>query len=137
MRQDIGWFDEHPPGELPSAVTAAMAKIEDGIGRKVTPHSCCPIGPSVLHARWCKGLLYFYTGMHSLLSGRVSCIVDYPRVLRLVMQPNERMFFSMAWSGYLTSFAGRLVSTCLPIAVSSRVRFGALQLLENNASSGG
>ena len=33
--QDIGWFDEHPPGELPSTVTSAMAKIQDGIGRKV------------------------------------------------------------------------------------------------------
>ncbi|CAM9606679.1 unnamed protein product, partial [Ectocarpus sp. 8 AP-2014] len=35
LRQDIGWFDEHPAGELPSAVTSAMAKIQDGIGRKV------------------------------------------------------------------------------------------------------
>lgn len=35
-RQDIGWFDEHPAGELPSAVTSAMAKVQDGIGRKVT-----------------------------------------------------------------------------------------------------
>lgn len=34
-RQDIGWFDEHPAGELPSAVTSAMAKVQDGIGRKV------------------------------------------------------------------------------------------------------
>ncbi|CAN0329039.1 unnamed protein product, partial [Hapterophycus canaliculatus] len=33
--QDIGWFDEHPAGEMPSAVTSAMAKIQDGIGRKV------------------------------------------------------------------------------------------------------
>ncbi|CAN0110337.1 unnamed protein product, partial [Ectocarpus fasciculatus] len=35
LRQDIGWFDEHPAGELPSAVTAAMAKIQDGVGRKI------------------------------------------------------------------------------------------------------
>ncbi|CAM9430402.1 unnamed protein product [Ascophyllum nodosum] len=36
LKQDIGWFDEHPPGELPSTVTSAMAKIQDGIGRKVS-----------------------------------------------------------------------------------------------------
>ncbi len=35
FRQDIVWFDEHPAGEMPSAVTSAMAKIQDGIGRKV------------------------------------------------------------------------------------------------------
>ncbi|CAM9430112.1 unnamed protein product, partial [Ascophyllum nodosum] len=35
LKQDIGWFDEHPPGELPTAVTSAMTKIQDGIGRKV------------------------------------------------------------------------------------------------------
>lgn len=34
-KQDIGWFDEHPGGEMPTAVTANMAKIQDGIGRKV------------------------------------------------------------------------------------------------------
>lgn len=39
-RQDIGWFDEHPAGELPSAVTSAMAKIQDGVGRKV--RAFCP-----------------------------------------------------------------------------------------------
>lgn len=33
--QDIGWFDEHPAGELPGVVTAAMGDIQDGIGRKV------------------------------------------------------------------------------------------------------
>lgn len=34
LRQDIGWFDEHPAGQLPTAVTANMAKVQDGIGRK-------------------------------------------------------------------------------------------------------
>ncbi|CAM9124263.1 unnamed protein product [Phaeothamnion confervicola] len=36
LRQDIGWFDDHPPGQLPTLVTASMAKIQDGIGRKVS-----------------------------------------------------------------------------------------------------
>lgn len=35
MRQDIGWFDENPAGQLPTAVTANMAKVQDGLGRKV------------------------------------------------------------------------------------------------------
>ncbi|CAN0102225.1 unnamed protein product [Pylaiella littoralis] len=35
LKQDIGWFDEHPAGEMPSAVTSAMAKIQDGLGRKI------------------------------------------------------------------------------------------------------
>ncbi|CAM9989234.1 unnamed protein product, partial [Sphacelaria rigidula] len=35
LRQDIGWFDDHPAGQLPTAVTANMAKVQDGIGRKV------------------------------------------------------------------------------------------------------
>eukprot|EP00903_Cladosiphon_okamuranus_P008530 g8189.t1 len=35
LKQDIGWFDEHPAGELPSAVASAMAKVQDGIGRKI------------------------------------------------------------------------------------------------------
>ncbi|CAM9148636.1 unnamed protein product [Choristocarpus tenellus] len=35
LRQDIGWFDEHPAGQLPTAVTANMAKVQDGMGRKV------------------------------------------------------------------------------------------------------
>eukprot|EP00904_Undaria_pinnatifida_P011955 jgi/Undpi1/7890/HiC_scaffold_24.g10362.m1 len=35
LKQDIGWFDEHPAGQLPTAVTANMAKVQDGLGRKV------------------------------------------------------------------------------------------------------
>lgn len=35
LRQDVGWFDEHPAGQLPTAVTANMAKVQDGLGRKV------------------------------------------------------------------------------------------------------
>ncbi|KAG5181118.1 ATP-binding cassette, sub-family B, member 1A [Tribonema minus] len=35
LRQDIGWFDEHPAGQLPSMVTSLMGKVQDGIGRKV------------------------------------------------------------------------------------------------------
>lgn len=35
LKQDIGWFDEHPPGQLPTMVTANMAKVQDGLGRKV------------------------------------------------------------------------------------------------------
>ncbi|CAN0307393.1 unnamed protein product, partial [Hapterophycus canaliculatus] len=35
LKQDIGWFDEHPPGQLPTAVTANMAKVQDGLGRKI------------------------------------------------------------------------------------------------------
>ncbi|CAM9703395.1 unnamed protein product, partial [Scytosiphon promiscuus] len=34
LKQDIGWFDEHPAGQLPTAVTANMAKVQDGLGRK-------------------------------------------------------------------------------------------------------
>lgn len=34
LKQDIGWFDEHPAGQLPTSVTANMAKVQDGIGRK-------------------------------------------------------------------------------------------------------
>ncbi|CAM9371348.1 unnamed protein product [Chrysoparadoxa australica] len=36
LRQDQGWFDEHPAGELPTRVTSSLAKIQDGIGRKVS-----------------------------------------------------------------------------------------------------
>ena len=35
LKQDIGWFDKHPAGQLPTTVTANMAKIQDGVGRKV------------------------------------------------------------------------------------------------------
>eukprot|EP00752_Nemacystus_decipiens_P011582 g10286.t1 len=35
LKQDIGWFDEHPTGQLPTTVTANMAKVQDGLGRKV------------------------------------------------------------------------------------------------------
>ncbi|CAN0287525.1 unnamed protein product [Ectocarpus sp. 6 AP-2014] len=35
LKQDIGWFDEHPAGQLPTAVTANMAKVQDGLGRKI------------------------------------------------------------------------------------------------------
>lgn len=34
LKQDIGWFDEHPAGQLPTAVTTNMAKVQDGLGRK-------------------------------------------------------------------------------------------------------
>ncbi|CAM9424622.1 unnamed protein product [Ascophyllum nodosum] len=34
LKQDIGWFDEHPAGQLPTAVTSNMAKVQDGLGRK-------------------------------------------------------------------------------------------------------
>ena len=27
LKQDIGWFDEHPAGQLPTAVTSNMAKV--------------------------------------------------------------------------------------------------------------
>eukprot|EP00611_Tribonema_gayanum_P021179 TRINITY_DN4025_c0_g2_i1.p1 TRINITY_DN4025_c0_g2~~TRINITY_DN4025_c0_g2_i1.p1 ORF type:complete len:229 (+),score=73.71 TRINITY_DN4025_c0_g2_i1:174-860(+) len=35
LRQDVGWFDEHPAGQLPTLVTSLMASVQDGIGRKV------------------------------------------------------------------------------------------------------
>lgn len=35
LKQDIGWFDEHPTGQLPTMVTANIAKVQDGLGRKV------------------------------------------------------------------------------------------------------
>ncbi|CAM9198907.1 unnamed protein product, partial [Discosporangium mesarthrocarpum] len=35
LRQDIAWFDANPAGQLPTAVTANMAKVQDGLGRKV------------------------------------------------------------------------------------------------------
>ncbi|KAG5184898.1 ATP-binding cassette, sub-family B, member 1A [Tribonema minus] len=35
LRQDVGWFDEHPAGQLPSMVTSLMGKVQDGIGRKI------------------------------------------------------------------------------------------------------
>lgn len=35
LRQNVAWFDEHPPGELPTTVTSIMGKITDGMGRKI------------------------------------------------------------------------------------------------------
>lgn len=35
LKQDVGWFDEHPTGQLPTAVTTNMAKVQDGLGRKI------------------------------------------------------------------------------------------------------
>lgn len=35
LLQDIGWFDMHPAGQLPTMVTSLMSKVQDGIGRKV------------------------------------------------------------------------------------------------------
>lgn len=35
LKQDVGWFDEHPTGQLPTAVTSNMAKVQDGMGRKI------------------------------------------------------------------------------------------------------
>ncbi|CAM9323517.1 unnamed protein product [Pylaiella littoralis] len=35
LKQDIGWFDENPAGQIPTAVTANMAKVQDGLGRKI------------------------------------------------------------------------------------------------------
>ncbi|KAG5184894.1 ATP-binding cassette, sub-family B, member 1A [Tribonema minus] len=35
LRQDVGWFDAHPAGQLPTLVTSLMASVQDGIGRKV------------------------------------------------------------------------------------------------------
>ncbi|CAM9458325.1 unnamed protein product, partial [Ectocarpus sp. 13 AM-2016] len=34
LKQDIGWFDEHPAGQLPTGVTTNMAKVQDDLGRK-------------------------------------------------------------------------------------------------------
>lgn len=39
--QDIGWFDEHPSGELPGAIINATEKIQNGIGRKVMECIMC------------------------------------------------------------------------------------------------
>eukprot|EP00611_Tribonema_gayanum_P021176 TRINITY_DN4025_c0_g1_i3.p3 TRINITY_DN4025_c0_g1~~TRINITY_DN4025_c0_g1_i3.p3 ORF type:complete len:125 (+),score=12.92 TRINITY_DN4025_c0_g1_i3:1007-1381(+) len=33
--QDMGWFDEHPAGQLPTLVTNRLATIADGIGSKI------------------------------------------------------------------------------------------------------
>eukprot|EP00611_Tribonema_gayanum_P021175 TRINITY_DN4025_c0_g1_i2.p1 TRINITY_DN4025_c0_g1~~TRINITY_DN4025_c0_g1_i2.p1 ORF type:complete len:270 (+),score=89.56 TRINITY_DN4025_c0_g1_i2:62-871(+) len=35
LRQDMGWFDEHPAGQLPTLVTNRLATIADGIGSKI------------------------------------------------------------------------------------------------------
>ena len=35
LKQDIGWFDANPAGQIPTAVTANMAKVQDGLGRKM------------------------------------------------------------------------------------------------------
>mmetsp|Transcript_14361 Transcript_14361/g.20338 ORF Transcript_14361/g.20338 Transcript_14361/m.20338 type:complete len:1250 (-) Transcript_14361:58-3807(-) len=35
IHQDIGWFDEHPAGQLPTTVVSLMAKVQDGLGRKL------------------------------------------------------------------------------------------------------
>ncbi|CAM9601172.1 unnamed protein product [Chrysoparadoxa australica] len=35
LRQDIGWFDTHKAGELPTKVAGSLAKINDGMGRKI------------------------------------------------------------------------------------------------------
>ena len=35
LKQDIGWFDANPAGQIPIAVTANMAKVQDGLGRKM------------------------------------------------------------------------------------------------------
>ena len=34
LKQDIGWFDANPAGQIPTTVTANMAKVQDGLGRK-------------------------------------------------------------------------------------------------------
>ena len=35
LKQDIGWFDANPAGQIPTTVTANMAKVQDGLGRKI------------------------------------------------------------------------------------------------------
>lgn len=35
LNQDVGWFDEHPAGQLPTVATSNMAKVQDGMGRKI------------------------------------------------------------------------------------------------------
>lgn len=35
LKQDVGWFDEHPAGQLPTAVTTNISKMQDGLGRKI------------------------------------------------------------------------------------------------------
>ena len=62
LKQDIGWFDEHPAGQLPTAVTTNMAKVQDGLGRKIGDIVLNGISGGCLffRAAWLSRILFLF-----------------------------------------------------------------------------
>jgi len=78
LRQDIPWFDVNKPSELPTAITDATLKLQDGLGRKigdVLQFTAQFLGGFIIAFLWCWKLTLVLLSVFPICMISMFCLV--------------------------------------------------------------